>query len=119
MKKILILGGSKAQVPLIEAAKKAGYYTVLCDWTTTNPGIQLADKHYQVSTMDIQAVLEVAEKEAVNGVVSNSEPVMVNVAMVAEHLNLPGNPPQAIEILQMCIRDRLKRIFIYLTKCRQ
>ena len=100
MKKILILGGSKAQVPLIKAAKKAGYYTVLCDWTTTNPGIQLADKHYQVSTMDIQAVLEVAEKEAVNGVVSNSEPVMVNVAMVAEHLNLPGNPPQAIEILQ-------------------
>lgn len=100
MKKILVLGGAKAQVPLIEAAKKEGYYVVLCDWTTTNPGIALADKHYQVSTMDLDAVLEVARDEKVDGVVSNSEAVMINVATVSQELELVGNPSIAIETLQ-------------------
>ena len=99
MRKILILGGAKAQVPLIQAAKELGYYVVLCDYTTTNPGIALVDKHYQESTLDLEAVLEVARKEKVDGVISNSEPAMVNVALVAEKLGLPGNPPKSVEIM--------------------
>lgn len=100
MKKILILGGTKTQVPLIEAAKKEGYYVVLCDWTTTNPGIPLADKHYQVSTLDLQAVLEVAKTEKVAGVISNSEPAMGNVAAISRELGLVGNSVQSVELLQ-------------------
>ena len=65
MKKILILGGAVAQVPLIKSAKEVGLYVVLCDWTTTNPGIPLADKHYQISTLDLEMVLKVA-KEQIN-----------------------------------------------------
>ena len=71
--KILVLGGATAQVPLIRAAKQAGLYVVLCDWTTTNLGISIADKHYQVSTLDLEAVLEVAKSEKIDGVVSNSD----------------------------------------------
>jgi len=100
MKKILILGGAEAQVPLIEAAKKEGYYVVLCDWTTTNPGIALADKHYQVSTLDLPAVMEVAEKEHINGVISNSECAMQNVAAVSERFNLVGNSQDSVFKLQ-------------------
>lgn len=100
MKKILILGGARAQVPLIEAAKKEGYYVVLCDWTTTNPGIALADKHYQVSTLDLEAVLSVAKKEQVNGVISNSEPAMGNVAAIAAELGLVGTSVESVEKLQ-------------------
>ena len=59
MKKILVLGGAKAQVPLIEAAKKEGYYVVLCDWTTTNPGIALADKHYQVEMKKLMELFQI------------------------------------------------------------
>ncbi len=100
MKKILILGGAKAQVPLIKAAKQEGYFVVLCDWTTTNPGIALADKHYQVSTLDISAVLKVAQDEKINGVISNSEPAMVTVAAVAEKLGLVGNTVESTNQLQ-------------------
>lgn len=99
MKKILILGGAIAQVPLIKSAKDAGLYVVLCDWTTTNPGIVLADKHYQISTLDLDAVLQVAKEEKVDGVISNSEPAMHNVAVVAEQLGLVGNPPAAVDAL--------------------
>ena len=78
MKKLLILGGAEAQVPLIQAAKKEEYYVVLCDWTTTNPGIKYADKHYQVNTLDRDAVIKVAIEEKIDGVISNSEPAMLN-----------------------------------------
>lgn len=44
MKKILLLGGSAQQVIAIETAKKLGYYTVLCDFLTDNPGQYVADK---------------------------------------------------------------------------
>ena len=32
-KKLLILGGSANQLRLVEAAKKAGIYTVVCNWS--------------------------------------------------------------------------------------
>lgn len=118
MKKLLVLGGAIAQLPLIMAAKEAGLYVVLCDWTTTNPGIPLADKHYQISTLDIQAVLEVAQKENVDGVISNSEPAMHNVAVVAEKLGLVGNSPCAVDILdsKYLFRELQKKCGVFFPK---
>ena len=37
-KKILLLGGSAQQVIAIKTAKELGYYTVLCDYLSDNPG---------------------------------------------------------------------------------
>ena len=37
MRKILLLGGSAAQLIAIEKAKELGYYTVLCDYLPDNP----------------------------------------------------------------------------------
>ena len=65
MKKILLLGGSAQQVIAIETAKKLGYYTVLCDFLTDNPGQYAADKFYLVSTTDKDAVLEAVEIDIV------------------------------------------------------
>ena len=72
MKKILLLGGSAQQVVAIETAKKLGYNTVLCDFLTDNPGQYAADKFYLVSTTDKDAVLDVAQKEKVDGVLALS-----------------------------------------------
>ena len=96
MKKILILGGNVAQVPLIQAAKAEGYYVVLADYTTTNPGIALSDKHYQVNFMDREKVLEIGRQEQVQGVISNSEPAMTVVAYISEQLGLVGNSLDSI-----------------------
>lgn len=52
MKKILLLGGSAQQVIAIKTAKRLGYYTVLCDFLTDNPGQCEADKFYLVSTTE-------------------------------------------------------------------
>ncbi len=107
MKKLLLLGGSAQQVVSIETAKRLGYQTVLCDYLPDNPGQYHADKFYLVSTVDKEAVLQVARDEAVDGVVAYaSDPAAPTAAYVAEQLGLPGNPYESVEIL--CNKDRFR-----------
>ena len=106
-KKILLLGGSAAQLVAIRKAKELGYYTVLCDYLPDNPGQHLADKFYLVSTVDKEAVLQVARAEAVDGVLGYaSDPAAPTVAYVAEKLGLPGSPYESVEILSN--KDRFR-----------
>ena len=108
MKKILLLGGSAQQVIAIETARQLGYYTVLCDFLPDNPGQHVADKFYLVSTTDKEAVLDVAKKEAVDGVLAYaSDPAAPTAAYVAEKLGLPGNPYASVELL--CNKDAFRR----------
>ena len=107
MEKILLLGGSAQQVIAIETAKRLGYYTILCDFLIDNPGQYIADKFYLVSTTDKSAVLEVAWKEQVHGVLAYaSDPAAPTAAYVAEKMGLPGNPYESVEIL--CNKDRFR-----------
>lgn len=107
MKKILLLGGSAQQVVAIKTAKRLGYYTVLCDFLTDNPGQYVADKFYLVSTTDKDAILEVAEKEQVDGVLAYaSDPAAPTAAYVAEKMGLSGNPYESVEIL--CNKDKFR-----------
>lgn len=108
MKKILLLGGSAQQIVAIETAKKLGYYTVLCDFLTDNPGQYVADKFYLVSTTDKEAVLEVAKKEQIDGVLAYaSDPAAPTAAYVADILGLPGNPYESVNIL--CNKDLFRK----------
>lgn len=113
--KILILGGNTAQIPLIEASHCEGYYVVLCDNTTTNPGIRLVDKHYQENFQDREKVLEIAVKEGVKGIISNSESAMPVVAYVSEQLDLVGNSLESVQTLNSKIKFRAlqKRLGIF------
>lgn len=94
-------------MPVIEKAKQLGYYTILCDYLPDNPGQYSADKFYPVSTTDKEAVLEIAEKELVDGVLAYaSDPAAPTAAYVAEKMGLPGNPYESVEIL--CNKDRFR-----------
>lgn len=100
MKKILLLGGSAQQIIAIKTAKRLGYYTVLCDYLSDNPGQYVADKYYNVSTTDIEAVYKVAKEEAVDGILAYaSDPAALPAAIVAERLGLPTNPAKAVAVL--------------------
>ncbi len=99
---LLLLGGSGQQVVAIEAAKRCGYRTVVCDYLPDNPGQHHADAFYLVSTTDRDAVLEVARAEGVMGVVAySSDPAAPTAAYVAESLGLPTNPLSSVEILSI------------------
>ena len=105
--KLLLLGGSAQQVVAIKTAKRLGCETVLCDFLPDNPGQYAADKFYLVSTTDKDAVLDVARKEQVDGVLAYaSDPAAPTAAYVAEKLGLPGNPYESVEIL--CNKDKFR-----------
>jgi biotin carboxylase len=107
VKKLLLLGGSAQQVVAIETAKRLGCYTVLCDYLPDNPGQYAADKFYLVSTTDKDAVLEVAKKEGVDGVLAYaSDPAAPTAAYVAEKMGLPGSPYRSVDIL--CNKDKFR-----------
>ena len=108
MKKILLLGGSPQQIIAIETAKRLGLYTVLCDYLPENPGQYYADKFYLVSTTDKEAVLGVAQKERINGILAYaSDPAAPTAAYVAEKMGLPGSPYESVEIL--CNKDQYRK----------
>ena len=112
MKRLLLLGGSSQQVTAINKAKQLGYYTILCDFLEDNPGQYVADKFYLVSTTDKDAVLEVARKESVNGIVAySSDPAAPTAAYVAEKMGLPGVPYKVAEAFcnKNQFREFLKR----------
>lgn len=90
-KKILLLGGSEAQLIAIIKAKELGYYTIVCDYLPDNPGQYIADSFYLVSTTDKEAIFKVAQEEKIDGIVAySSDPAAPTAAYVANKLKLPG-----------------------------
>ena len=100
MQKILFLGGAYAQVPILKEAKARGYYIITCDYLPDNPGHKLADEYHNVSTTDMQGVLNLARKVNPDFVVAYaSDPAAPVAAFISEKLGLPGNPYESVRIL--------------------
>jgi len=100
MKRVLMLGGSVFQVPSIITAKQMGLYVITCDYLPDNPGHKYADEYYNISTTDMNGVLELARKLKIDGIVCYaSDPSAPTAAYVAEKLGLPGNPYRSVKTL--------------------
>jgi biotin carboxylase len=66
----------------------------------SNPGHRLAHRSHDVSTIDMAAVLRVAEQERIDAVVAYASDVSApTAAYVAERLGLPGNPLEGVRTL--------------------
>lgn len=95
-----MLGGSLYQVYAIKEAVRLGYYVITCDYLPSNPGHRFAHEYHNVSTTDKEAVLDLAKKLQVDGVVAYaSDPAAPTAAFVCEQLGLPTSPYQSVEIL--------------------
>ena len=100
MKRVLMLGGSLYQTYAIKEAVRLGYYVITCDYLPDNPGHQYAHEYHNVSTTDKEAVLELAKKLKVDGIVAYaSDPAAPTAAYVSEKLGLPTSPYKSVEIL--------------------
>jgi biotin carboxylase len=100
MKRVLMLGGSIYQTYAIKEAVKMGYHVITCDYLPDNPGHKFSHEYYNVSTTDKEAVLELARKLKVDGVVAYaSDPAAPTAAYVCEKLGLPTSPFESVEIL--------------------
>lgn len=64
----MILGASVYQVPLILTARKMGLYTIVASIPGDYPGFALADKVYEINTVDKGGILKVCQEEQIDGI---------------------------------------------------
>ncbi|MGN0793728.1 MAG: acetyl-CoA carboxylase biotin carboxylase subunit family protein [Aristaeellaceae bacterium] len=102
MKKLLLLGGSRYLLPVIEAAHGLGIHTITCDYLPDNIAHRYSDAYVNLSIVEKEAVLAAAREMQVDGVMSFAcDPGVVTAAYVAERLGLPScGPYESVCILQ-------------------
>lgn len=102
MKKILLLGGSRYLIPVINKIHELGHYVITCDYLPNNIAHKYSDKYCNVSIIDKEAVLKVAKELKINGIMSFAcDPGVETAAYVAEKLKLPCcGSYKSISILQ-------------------
>ena len=111
-KKLMLLGGLRYLLPVIEAAHKLGIYVITCDYLPDNIAHKYSDEYRNVSIVDKEAVLAVARELQIDGIMSFAvDPGVVTAAYVQEKMGLPGNPYESVCILQN--KDRFRN---FLTK---
>lgn len=88
--KALVLAGGFPQIALIEELKRQGYTVVLADWYSEPVAKKYADIYYQESTLDVEAITEIARKEQVDFLITAcTDQALLTVAKVSETLGLP------------------------------
>lgn len=92
MKKLLITGGSHSEVPMIEAAKTQGYFVITTGNDEGSQGHELADKYVKGDFSDKEWVLNLAENEQVDAIMSGcNDFAYISTAYACEKLGLPGH----------------------------
>lgn len=102
MKKLMVLGGARYILPIIEAAHQLGVYVITCDYLPDNIAHRYSDEYVNVSIVEKDAVLEVARKLKIDGIMSFAcDPGVTTAAYVAEKLGLPSvGTFESVNILQ-------------------
>ena len=101
MKKLLLLGGLRYLIPVIEAAHKLGCYVITCDYLPSNIAHQYADEYHNISIIDKEAVLKLAQDLNIDGIMSFAvDPGLLTASYVAGKMGLPGCPYESVQILQ-------------------
>ena len=107
-KRLMLLGGIRYLVPVIEAAHRQGYYVITADYIPGNVAHKYSDEYANVSIIDKEAVLKVAQEKQIDGIMSfGVDPGVVSAAYVQEKMGLPSfGPYESVCILQN--KDRFR-----------
>ena len=90
MKKLMLLGGLRYLLPVIEEAHKLGIYVITADYLPNNIAHKYSDEYCNVSIIDKEAVLKAARELKIDGILSHAvDPGVVSAAYVAEKMGLP------------------------------
>lgn len=108
LKRLMLLGGIRYLLPVIEAAHRMGYYVITADYLPNNIAHKYSDEYVNVSIIDKEAVLRVAQEKHIDGIMSfGVDPGVVSAAYVQEKMGLPAfGPYESVCILQN--KDRFR-----------
>jgi len=107
-----MVGGSKSQLPYIQAARNLGFSTVVIDRDPAAPGARFAQQFFQASTHDFSAIEQICRSLQRTGVLqalmtSSAAPaVLTSVARLTEDFGLPGF---SLDCLQVILDKQLQK----------
>lgn len=85
----MLLGGIHYLLPVIEAAHRHGYYVITVDYAPNNIAHQYSDEFHNVSILDKDAMLNLAQELKIDGILSfGVDPGVITAAYVAEQMGL-------------------------------
>ncbi len=98
----MLLGGIRYLLPVIKAAHEQGYYVITADYLPDNIAHKYSDEYVNVSIIDKEAVLKVAQEKQIDGIMSfGVDPGVVAASYVQNQMGLPSfGPFESVEILQ-------------------
>ena len=101
-KKLMLLGGLRYLIPVIKVAHKLDIYVITVDYVPHNIAHKYSDEYYNISILDKEAVLTLAQKLQIDGIMSFAvDPGVVTAAYVAEKMGLPFQGSfKSVSILQ-------------------
>lgn len=104
----MLLGGIRYLLPVIKTAHEQGYYVITADYLPDNIAHKYSDEYVNVSIIDKEAVLKVAQEKHIDGIMSfGVDPGVVSAAYVQEKMGLPSfGPYESVCILQN--KDRFR-----------
>lgn len=99
LKKLLLLGGGHAEIPLIQAAQALGWYVITTGNDRKGLGHPYADKNVFADFSDKDAMLELARTEGVQAVCSGcNDFALLSTVYVCEKLGFPGHDSYATSL---------------------
>ena len=109
-KKLLLLGGSHAEIPLIQAAHELGWYVITTGNNRDGLGHPYADKTVFADFSDKDAMLELARNEGVQAVCSGcNDFALLSTVYVCEKLGFPGHDSHATS-LELHHKDKYRAL---------
>jgi phosphoribosylaminoimidazole carboxylase (NCAIR synthetase) len=106
----LIVGGSHAEIPLIKAAKRAGFRVATSGNRSHDRGHAYADQYAGADFSDADAITRVAEELGATAIVSGcNDFAALSTAAAAERLGLGGHDPHNVA-LRIHHKDRFREL---------
>lgn len=88
--RLMLLGGLRYLLPVIESAHRHNIHVITVDYLPYNIAHKYSDEYHNVSIMDKEAVLHLARELDIDGIMSFAvDPGVITAAYVAEQMNLP------------------------------
>lgn len=91
-KKLLIAGGSHADIPIIKAAQKLGYWVMTSGNNPNDLGHQYSEEYFPEDYSNPEKILKLAKTLNIDAICASSNDFSaISCAYVAEKLHLPGH----------------------------
>ena len=84
----MLLGGIRYLLPVIKSAHEQGYYVITADNVPDNIAHKYSDEYVNVSIIDKEAVLNIAQEKKIDGIMSfGVDPGVVSASYVQNKMN--------------------------------